>query len=255
MEKLEFAYDEPAAIVRHGSESYLVVGDLHIGKELKLSAKGIRIYGTTDQMAERIITLMRRHKANNLILLGDVKDSILRAESVEARLILNFFKRLAGYNIILVQGNHDAGLGDYPGLAKVKEFKLGNIGLIHGNSLPSEEMMRSEFIIAGHDHPAALVGSEGEGRMEKVWVVMQMKYTAAAKLYKNPERKVRLILMPAFNDLISGNDVTRGGRILNPLVRRGLFDFKKAKFYPLGGGGPVRVPKVTPEHGSRHSHA
>jgi len=146
------------------------------------------------------------------------------------RIIQAFFKKLSDYTVFLVQGNHDAGLGDMPHLNRAKELRVGNVGLIHGNSLPSEDLMRCDYIIAGHDHPAAMIGSS----IEKVWLVLDIKPRVASKDYPARNAKARLVLMPAFNDLITGTDVGRG-RILNPLVRRGLFDLKKAKLYTIKG--------------------
>jgi uncharacterized protein len=230
----QFVYGEPAAVVGRGKERSLVVGDLHIGREIKLARRGIKIYGTSDAMGEQVASLMNKSKARRLILLGDLKDSIIRPDSVEMRMLHSFFRRLSKYPIVLVQGNHDSGLGDVPGLMKVKEFRVGNVGMIHGNSLPSEELMKCDCIIAGHDHPAAMVGPEDGGHLEKVWVVMGIKSAAASKTYEKPNRRMKLILMPAFNDLITGTDVN-SGRILNPLVRRGIFDTKRAKVYSLKG--------------------
>ena len=229
-----FANDEPAAIVKQGGKRYLIVGDLHIGRELKLAARGIRVYGTSDLMAERIISLLKRYKARRLVLLGDVKDSIIRPDSVEMRIIHSFFRRLSDYEIILVQGNHDAGLGEIAKVLKVKEFRIGKVGLIHGNSIPSEEVMKSDYIIAGHDHPAVMAYQNGGGHLEKAWVTMKIKPAMASKMYEKPNRKTRLILMPAFNDLITGTDVNER-KMLNPLVKRGIFNSRTAKIYDVKG--------------------
>ncbi len=218
------------------AKRYVVVGDLHIGRELKLAGKGIRVYGTTDLMAERILTLLKLHRAKGLVILGDVKDSIIRPDSTEMRIINQFFKRFSGYEVILVQGNHDAGLGEIEGVVKVKEFTIGKVGLIHGNALPSEELMQNDYIIAGHDHPAAMSAPYEEGgNLEKVWAVLDVKYREATKLYDNPGKKTKLILMPAFNDLITGNDINEGRRILNPLIRKGIFGRRTAKIYNQKG--------------------
>jgi putative SbcD/Mre11-related phosphoesterase len=234
MKDILFAYDEPAAIIRQGAKRYLVVGDLHIGRELKLAKNGIKIYGSSELMADRIIALMKMHKAKGLVILGDVKDSIIRPDTTEIRIIHSFFKRLSGYELILVQGNHDAGLSDVAGLLKVKEYKIGKVGLTHGNALPSEELMQSEYIIAGHDHPAVMVDIESGGHLEKAWIMLDIKPTIAAKSYKKPNKKIKLILMPAFNDLITGTDIGKG-RIMNALVRRGMFNLKSAKIYDIKG--------------------
>lgn len=231
MKEILFAYDEPAAVVKEGRKRYLVVGDLHIGKELKLAGKGIKIYGTSDLMADRILSLLKYNRAKILVLLGDVKDSIIRPDSVEMRIIDSFFRKLSGYPIILVQGNHDAGIGERQGVAKVKEYRIGNVGMIHGNALPSEELMGCDYLIAGHDHPAI---RNPDGSIEKAWVTMDVNHTAVSKIYAKPNRKMKLILMPAFNDLIVGGDI-KEGRILNPLVRRGVFKRRSAKIYTVKG--------------------
>lgn len=236
MKDILFAYDEPAAVVKDGRKRYLVVGDLHIGKELKLAGKGIRIYGTTDLMADRIIALLKRYKTNRLVVLGDVKDSIIRPDSIETRIIQSFFKRLARYEVVLVQGNHDAGLGDIPGVVKVKEFRIGRVGLIHGNALPSVELMQSDCIMAGHDHPAAMSAPfEEGGSLQKAWVILNANQKQASKLYEKANRGTKLVLMPAFNDLIIGNDIEAGRRILNPLIRKGIFSRRSAKIYNQKG--------------------
>ncbi len=230
LKEIIFAYNEPAAIIKDGRKKYLVVGDLHIGKELKLAASGIKIYDSTERMADRIIALAKLHKAKNIVLLGDVKDSIIRPDSVEMRIIQSFFRKLSDYTVFLVQGNHDAGLGEIPNIRRSKELRIGKVGLLHGNALPSEDLMRCDYLIAGHDHPAAMITSG----LEKVWVVLDIKPRVAAKEYPNRNAKARLILMPAFNDLITGTDISRG-RVLNPLIRRGLFDLRKAKLYTIKG--------------------
>jgi putative SbcD/Mre11-related phosphoesterase len=236
MKPIEFIDGEPAAVVTQGRKRYLVIGDLHIGRELKLAGKGIRVYGTTELMAERAMALLKKHRARGLVILGDVKDSITRPDSTEMRMIGQFFKRFSGYEVVLVQGNHDAGLGDIENVLRVKELSLGKVGLIHGNALPSEGLMRMDYIIAAHDHPAAMSAPYGEGgNLEKVWVVLRIRHREAAKLYGKPGKKTKLILMPAFNDLIVGNDIEGGRRVLNPLIRKGIFDRRTAKIYDQKG--------------------
>jgi putative SbcD/Mre11-related phosphoesterase len=236
LKNINFAFDEPAAIVKDKSKRYLVIGDLHIGRELKLAGKGIRVYGTTELMADRALALMKKHRAKVLVILGDVKDSITRPDSTEMRIIHSFFNRFTGYGVVLVQGNHDAGLGELGEVLKVKEFSIGNVGLIHGNALPSEDLMQKELIIAAHDHPAIMSAPfEEGGNLEKAWVLLDVKYAEAEKFYDKPDRKIKLVLMPAFNDLIVGNDIEGGERVLNPLIRKGIFNRASAKIYDQKG--------------------
>ena len=121
-------------------------------------------------------------------------------------------------------------------MLKVKEFSIGAIGLIHGNALPSEELMQKDLIIAAHDHPAIMSAPYEEGgNLQKAWVILDVKPKEAVKLYDKPNKKIKLVLMPAFNDLIVGNDIEGGSRVLNPLVRKGIFDRGSAKIYDQKG--------------------
>jgi hypothetical protein len=236
IKNIKLIYEEAAAIVRDKSKRYVVIGDLHIGRELKLAGKGIRVYGTTELMADRTLALMKKHRAKVLVILGDVKDSITRPDSSEMRIIHSFFNQFLGCGVVLVQGNHDAGLGELGEVLKVKEFSIGDIGLIHGNALPSEELMQKDLIIAAHDHPAIMSAPYEEGgNLEKAWVVLDVKPKEAAKLYGKPNKKIKLVLMPAFNDLIVGNDIEGGNRVLNPLIRKEIFNRRSAKIYNQKG--------------------
>ena len=90
--------------------------------------------------------------------------------------------------------------------------------------------MKCDFLIAGHDHPAARSGEN----LEKVWVMSNINLKEAVKSYRSPNRKAKLILAPAFSDLLLGTDII-SGRMLNPLIRRGIFEMKGAKAYGLDG--------------------
>jgi putative SbcD/Mre11-related phosphoesterase len=229
-ETIRFSYNESAAILKDGKANVVVIGDLHIGRELSIARNGINIYGATERMADRAVALLKEFKARKLVIIGDVKDSILNPDSAERKLIGSFFARLAGYEVVVVQGNHDAQIGTIGAAVKEKELVIRNVGLVHGNSMPSESVMRSEYILSGHEHPALPYPAS-----EKAWVVYHLNKNSAEKFYKNPNKKAELISMPAFSDLILGTGVGKEKKMLNPLIRRGIFDRESARVYSQTG--------------------
>lgn len=234
---IKFANDEPAAVIRAGGKRYIVVGDLHIGRELSLSGKGIHIYGTTESMAERILRLSRRFRIKRVIIIGDVKDSILYPIVPEKRLIEAFFERLGGLEVTVVAGNHDARIGEIKKVKMVRELTIGRFGLAHGNGMPSDRLMLCDYIITGHEHPAFFpktADGENAGPGVKAWMILKINPKIAARFYKRFNKDAYLISMPAFNDLILGSDI-ESEKSLNPLIRKGIFDRRTARIYNQKG--------------------
>ena len=229
-ETIRFSYNESAAILKEGKANVVVIGDLHIGRELSIARKGINVYGATEKMAGRAVALLEEFKAKKLVIIGDVKDSILNPDSAERKLINSFFARLAGYEIVIVQGNHDAQIGPIGAVVKTKELVIGNVGLIHGNSMPSELVIGSEYILSAHEHPMLPYPAS-----EKAWVIYRLNRSTAKTFYKNPNKNAVLVSMPAFSDLVTGTSVGRDRKTLNPLIRKGIFKRESARVYSQSG--------------------
>ena len=51
---------------------------------------------------------------------------------------------------------------------------------------------------------------EEGGNLQKAWVILDVVPKEAVKLYDKPNKKIKLVLMPAFNDLIVGE--RQGGK-------------------------------------------
>ncbi len=234
---IRFVYDEPALIVKAGNTEHLVVADLHIGMELGLSKKGINLFNASDLMAERIIRIMGEFSLKSLIILGDVKESILYPEGAEIGLLKNFFRRLEGFQIRIIAGNHDAHLGEIIGHDVVKELVLGNIGFMHGNRKPDEHMMALDYIISAHEHIAVRIREKGGALYEqKAWAIYRLNRKEAKLSYKSFNERIKLISMPAFNDLIVGTTIERRSKKrLNPLLSNNIFDYRNVNVYNLMG--------------------
>lgn len=220
-------------------ERLLVVGDLHIGREFRLSGEGIHFPDASARMAAELMELYARERARGIVLLGDVKESIGWPERREADAIASFFRSLGRARVVVVRGNHDARLAEVLGRAgiyaePVRELLLEKAALAHGNAMVSEAAMAKECIIAGHAHVAVDVS----GSTEKGWLVAKTG-PGAKDEYSSHNRRIRLVVMPAFSRLITGVRVLAGGAAAAaprmPLLRRRVFDLSTATAYDLQG--------------------
>ncbi len=234
---IKFVYDEPALVVNAGGVEHLVIADLHIGMELELSRKGVHLFNATDRMADRVKKIMKEFGLRNIIMLGDIKHSILHAEGSEIKLLKDFFRQLDAFQIDIIAGNHDAFLGETIGREVNRELILENFGFIHGNRQPDQKMMSLDYIISGHDHIAIRITEKsGAFYEQKAWALYKLNKKAAKLEYVEPNSKIKLISMPAFNDLIMGTTVERSAKSrLNPLLSNNIFDYKTVDIYNLLG--------------------
>lgn len=234
---IKFVYDEPALIAKSGNVSHLVVADLHIGMEIGLSKRGVHLFNATERMADRIKHIMKEFRLKNLIILGDVKESILYPEASEIRLLKDFFSQLEKFNIKIVMGNHDAHLAEITSLPVERELVLGGIGFLHGNRKPEENMMSLDYLINAHDHMAVRI-EQGNGTFseQKAWAIYELNKKLAKSSYGKLNEKIKLVSMPAFNDLIMGTTFERSPkRKLNPLLSSNTFSYKSVQIYNLSG--------------------
>ncbi len=237
VEGIKFVYDEPAMVVNADGNDYLVVADLHIGMELDLSRKGIHMFGATERMSDRIKNIAKEFGLSRIIILGDVKNSILYPEAAEIKLLRGFFKQLDRFEIKVLAGNHDAHLEEIVGISPSKELVVGKMGFTHGNRRPSDDMMSLDYVVSGHEHLAVRIREPaGAVYEQKAWAIYKLNKKSAKLDYDKFNGKLKLISMPAFNDLIMGTviDKERKGRI-NPVLRKNLFDYASAEIYNLMG--------------------
>jgi putative SbcD/Mre11-related phosphoesterase len=230
---VSFLENAPALLVEE--ERLLVVGDLHIGTEFKMRDAGMIFPNASRKMAEDVLALYKKAKARGIVLLGDVKDSIAYPGKDEYGAITEFFAVLRGVKTIVVKGNHDAHLAEILKRIQVdaevvNELMLSKTALIHGNALPSEEAMAKEYIVTAHSHIAAEVNE----RTEKAWLIATPGRNVG-KRYEKYNKKIRLVVMPAFSDLIVGLRVTRDIEWHMPLLKNKIFDPDKAVLYDLSG--------------------
>ncbi|HUC38636.1 MAG TPA: metallophosphoesterase [Candidatus Acidoferrum sp.] len=235
--EVRFLYDKAALLLYSEEKKYLVLGDIHIGLEKKLHDKGVRLYGNAERMAKQIVQLVRENEASGVILLGDIKESILYPDTTERAEILEFFDILKGIDLEIVVGNHDGHLDEIVKMPIEKELVVGNVAMLHGHMWPSEEAMSKEYLIVAHNHVAVSIKDEkGAIYNEKAWILASLNEKGARERYKNANKRIKLIVMPAFNELITGKPVGMlDERHINPLFRNGIFDYENANVYSISG--------------------
>ena len=217
----------------------LVIGDLHIGVEAHLGAKGVHITSRTSDMLDTILGIEER--INHIIILGDLKDSVPGSTRQEYREIPRFCDKLLENfgRVSIVRGNHDTAIEEFIP-PEVKVFPAtgvvyGDAGLVHGHTWPSDDVMAQKVLITCHEHPTVLFrDGVGAHLSEPCWLRGRFKAPGEKCRYsKLPES---FIVVPAFNRLLGGSPVNEMETpMLGPVLNSDLVDLDDAGIYLLDG--------------------
>ncbi|MFB6089826.1 MAG: metallophosphoesterase [Halobellus sp.] len=249
---------EPAARARLGDETALVVADYHAGIEAGLRyERGVELDSNADIRRIRLCGLVDRVDPDRLIVLGDLGHRIGAAEGAEADELGDLLDALSGLPVTLVRGNHDAGLE--PDLAEIggsnvtvtepEGVRLGRVGFVHGHTWPAREVVESDVICTGHEHPAVRLEDEvGGGRTERAWLRGPLRPEPFAEhlgvdVADLDWRAPELVAFPAFNDRSGGTWINVEGQgFLSPFLP-GALVADAADVYLLDGTrlGPYRT--------------
>ena len=228
-------------------EATVVVGDLHVGLETELRAKGVNLPSQTDRMRSRLLTLLHQTQARRLVVIGDLKHRIPFSTRQEARELPYFFAQFPA-NVELVPGNHDV---DLQGILAVETHPtegilVGDVALLHGHTWPAEEIMRVPTVVTCHNHPAVMLMDElGHRHKEACWVRAPFAAKARERYPDLPEG-AQLIVMPAFNELTGGTafNAREGESLLGPLFGNGLVDLDAARLFTVDGVDLGTIPAL-----------
>jgi putative SbcD/Mre11-related phosphoesterase len=267
------------ALLIETTKKILVIADLHIGWEwdARFLQAGLYIPSQTPKLQEKLLVLIQEHQPDTLILIGDVKQAITRMTIEDWRVIPEFFEKLQSLidEIIVILGNHDGELEPLtPPTVKIVAspgLTIGQrpqIGLFHGHAWPSPEVLSSDILIMGHLHPVVWFRDKlGIWTVKQVWVVTNCKGDTLAQAYlkylnvdpkKDPRvvlhsktgveiKDPKLIIVPAFNDLVGGVSVHNlSKRLMGPIIRSSSVNIDAAEIYLLDGtylGDPKQLQK------------
>ena len=148
-----------SAALHFVDESILLLSDLHYGVEAEMLRGGVWVPNRSTSRTEKVLKLLKETKSKKLILLGDIKHQVPHNSKQQKTDLEQFFMAVTRISEVeIVPGNHDGGLQDIAPdnviFHNSKGCVVGNVGLIHGHAWPSQEVMNSELLIMGHEHPA-----------------------------------------------------------------------------------------------------
>lgn len=217
----------------------LVIGDLHIGVEAHMGAKGVHLVSHTDDMFDAIVDAAGAH-VDRIVMIGDVKDSVPGSTKQEYREIPRFFDRLLDRfsEVDIVRGNHDTSIEEFVpapvGILPATGAVIDGVGLIHGHTWPSEEIMSQKVLVMGHEHPVVMFkDGVGAHMSEPCWLRGRFNAPDGVRYRKVPES---FILVPAFNRMLGGSPINvNGSSLLSPLLNSGMADLDDAHVYLLDG--------------------
>jgi hypothetical protein len=239
---VSFVKGYPALLIIR--EKALVVGDLHIGLDLKFKESGIHFQNATGRLANKLMHIYKESGAKSLVLLGDIKDSITSPSFGEYRELKRFFETISGIKTTVVKGNHDGGIESIFRNIGIeidveKELRIGGIAMTHGNSWPSEDAMRARYLVVSHGHFALMKGY----KTEKVWFVSKIA-NGVKKRYERYNKKENLIVMPPFNELITGSALSTETKGHLLVLKNDIFSFDKGKVYDLRSNYLGTIAKI-----------
>jgi putative SbcD/Mre11-related phosphoesterase len=204
---------------------YMVISDLHIGFESNLYKRGINIY--KEIFLEEIITelsdLVRYHKVDAIILLGDLKSTVGSISKQEWKEVPRFLKLLSEItDVYLVPGNHDSNIRlltpENINVISSQGMVLGDTLLIHGHTMPTIGRSNVKRIIMGHIHPVFLRRNtviDGQ----RVWVCLKILKDS---IFPSTQGSLEIIIIPAYNrHLFSINEISYR-KSISPLIAKVL---------------------------------
>jgi hypothetical protein len=193
----------------------LILGDLQLGYEEYLNRGGIMVPRfQTNDVIERIEKILGENKDIRKILFnGDIKHEFGRISRQEWDAVERLLDKLIEkYEILMIKGNHDVLLEPilkkYEKIKLVDSYSVDNLFILHGDKISPDV---AEVIIIGHEHPAV---SFEEKPGEKFKCFLKGKW-----------RDHALIVMPSFNMLNEGTDLTKE-KNLSPYLNQSLDDFE-----------------------------
>ena len=224
----------------------LVIVDLHIGIESELREKGLQVPSQTASMTKRLISLFKRYKPKEIILLGDVKHNIPSSTIQERTDVKRFFDKIKSFDIVhVLPGNHDGNIKKLLSpnifLHPSDGFVIDNIGFVHGHRWPSEEIMACDHVIIGHTHPTIMLTDRlGYKTFEPCWLRGRFIKSKLKEKYPNSINS-DIIVMPAFNPLCGGIAANKE-QIIGPFGK--IMDIKNADVFLLDGSSLGKVKDI-----------
>lgn len=267
---LNVLWPNPAALVKTKEDRTLLIADPHIGWELELQQKGIHVPSQTPKILKKLTDILLEFKPDRLVIVGDVKYTVVSSEMGEWHDIPDFFAKIQNLvpNISVVRGNHDANLEpllpENVELLPATGAVIGDVGVFHGHKWPSPALLGCKSLVMGHLHPMVVFRDPAGFKINRqVWMRAQCDSEALAKIllqkskvkiegtaahtlqrhYGIRLRAKELFIMPSFNDFLGGRPIneTRPRKeigaeaLIGPVLRSEAVGVDEAELYLLDG--------------------
>ncbi len=199
----------------------LVVADLHLGLGGTPDAPDGPPEASAVGLAASLLGLAAEHRADRVVIAGDVKHPIVGTPPALRPVVFGFFASLLAHGVAVdvVLGNHDVGL--VPHLPReVRVYPAhgvarGGVGIFHGHCWPAPAVLRTSTIVVGHLHPGfrfAPTPDEPDGK-RRCWIRVRLgpgalgpRAGARGSRRGGPRE---MIVLPAFNPLAGVESLNR----------------------------------------------
>ena len=242
MPSIRFITDQPVAFIPEIST--IVIAEMHLGLEYELFKSGVFIPAQGPHFEKVIDKIVKITKAKKLVIVGDVKHKVpgssIREDREIPKMLSNLSKKIT---TILVKGNHDDRIEEIvPGNVKIhssRGFRIGRYGFFHGHAWPSKRLFACDYLFMGHVHPAIeFRDTFGFRAIEQVWVKGRLDEEKVKKKFGvRKTGKLNLIILPVFNNLLSGVAMNKLARdeLMGPILTSNFLDVKNTNVYLLDG--------------------
>ena len=225
------------AMVLEGKEKSVVITDIHIGFESSLASNEIFVgkNSSINETIREIKEIIHLEKPDSLILLGDIKSSIVNISKNEWSEIPLFFEQIQKEtNVILVPGNHDANIQRLIPNDILMTSSTGiveeNVLLTHGHVMPSENFSHVDKIIMGHVHPV-FFQEESVLNGQRVWVSLKTK---KENIFPNKRGEIEITIVPSFNRYFFATFKKRYKRSISPIIEK-IKNISEARIITMDG--------------------
>ncbi len=260
----------PAALIESANKKTMVIADPHLGWEMSLQEKGIHVPSQTSKILQKLVSLLIEYKPDTLLILGDVKYTVMTSEPGEWRDIPDFFNevRHCVAEIGIVRGNHDANLEpmlpESVTMHPASGVIVDDVGLFHGHKWPSPALLGCKTLVMGHLHPVVVFRDPAGFKITRqIWIKATVNTSALAKIllqkhrikmegtldetlrkhYKVKARSEQLFIMPSFSDFLGGRPVNENSHqkelgsepLIGPVLRSEAVDVDNAELYLVDG--------------------
>jgi uncharacterized protein len=267
---LNLLWPHPAALVKSEKTKTLLIADPHIGWETSLQEKGIHVPSQTAKILKKLTGIINKYKPQELVIIGDVKYTVISSELGEWHDIPDFFTDLKSYvgKISIVRGNHDANLEpllpENIELLPATGAVIGDVGVFHGHKWPSPALLNCKTLVMGHLHPVVVFRDPAGFKITRqVWMKASCNSEALAKIllekhkvkvegsvaktlkkhYNINLKTKEILIMPSFNDFLGGRPIneTRSRKeigaeaLIGPVLRSEAVDVDNSELYLLDG--------------------